>query len=159
MEQLRHGVLRVLLGVGEEHVVAVPDDGEEVPLLARSLRAALARSGLDARPCRVRRQHAAVRDGVAHHRVHDRRTERVADLLQASAHRPAVEALSLQADVLLEPVAGRAERELLHGEPRERRLGRDVMRAPGEIGRQTRQPQGQKSPVRQSPAPRYAIQA
>ena len=38
----------------------------------------------------------------------------------------------------------------------ERGGGLDLMRAPREIGRQARQPQGQKSPVRQTVAPRFA---
>ncbi len=70
-EELPHEVLRVLLGVREQHVVGVHDGGEEVALLAGLPLAILALFRLDQRRRCIGRDHRAALERVLPHGVDD----------------------------------------------------------------------------------------
>ena len=111
-EALLHVVAGVVLGVVEEHRIAVDDGGEKVPLLARLSTTVLARRRLHQRAGGVRRDHLAVRQRISPHRRDDRRAQGVAGVLHIAAHRAAVQRRALIFQLLLEPIGRHAERKL-----------------------------------------------
>jgi hypothetical protein len=115
-EHRGHGHLGVLRRVAKEHVILVGHDHEEMTLPTRLLELLGVGFWLDRSAGGIGGQHLAGDQRVEAHGLHHRGTERVAHLLHVPAHGAPVQALALRLQVLLEPVVGHAQRELLHGE-------------------------------------------